>query len=500
MSTHAMDTPLFTYEQLLEATGGQAAGQLRPFAPARVWTDTRTLQAGDFFLPLSGERFDGHDYLEQAIASGSIGAFVQRDKLAAHPDWQALPNLIAVASPVDAYLAVASAYRQVIDPLVVAVTGSSGKTTTKEMLAAALSPLLKTRKTEKNFNNEIGVSQTLLALTPDTEALVVEMGMRGLRQIAPLSQAACPDAALVINVGPAHIGMLGSLEAIAEAKLEIAEGLDPETGILVINGDDPQLVALAPKRWAGRLETYHLREAKDVETIADAQSEGVRFSYKDCPIQLSVSGNHMVANALGVLKLGESLGFPLPALAQGLSTFKPSAGRGEVHLIPGFFNVACINDAYNANPDSARASIDAFLQANIARRQQGISTKVVLIIGGMKELGDFSERYHRDLGRWLGTQPGIAALFTIGDEAECLAEEAQKSAASFPVVHAVSFETLMHELFARPELLQDSNLYLKGSRAYRLEELVERLKAATPPASVAGNSTININAPVKGGL
>jgi UDP-N-acetylmuramoyl-tripeptide--D-alanyl-D-alanine ligase len=487
-----MSPPAFTYAELLETTGGTTAGVLRPFERARLWTDTRTLAAGDFFLPLSGERFDGHDYLEPAIAAGATGAFVQRDKRAAHPEWEKLPNLIAVDSPVDAYLALAGRHRQAIDPLVIAVTGSSGKTTTKEMLYAVFSPLRKTMKTERNFNNEVGVSQTLLSLTPDTEALIVEMGMRGLRQIAPLARAARPDAALVINVGPAHIGLLGSLENIAEAKLEIAEGLDPETGVLVINGDDPHLSALAPQRWTGRLESYRLADAEGIAPFAEGEGknavEGVRFRYRDCPIRLPVPGLHMVSNALGVLKLGESLGFPPEDLARGLSAFSPPDGRGERRPLKGFPGVQVVNDAYNANPDSAKASLQAFLQTFTvpgARRD----AKPVLVLGGMKELGDFSEEYHRALGRWLAEQPGIAALFTVGEEAGWLAEAARPTA-DYPVFHAADVEAVATRLLAEEVPLKDTVLYLKGSRAYRLEELPDCLtrmaQASSPAVSPAG--------------
>lgn len=486
-----MAPPLFTYAELLETTGGTANGVFRPFDRARLWTDTRTLESGDFFLPLSGERFDGHDYLEQAITAGAMGAFVQWDKLAAHPAWQTLPNLIAVDSPVDAYLAVAGRHRRIVDPLVIAVTGSSGKTTTKEMLYAAFAPLRKTVRTERNFNNEIGVSQTLLSLTPDTEVLIVEMGMRGLRQIAPLSRAAQPDAALVINVGPAHIGLLGSLENIAEAKLEMAEGLAPKTGVLVINGDDPQLSALAPRRWRGRLESYRLTDAEDIAFFTDGEgeraTEGVRFRYRGCPVTLPAPGLHLVSNALGVLKLGESLGFSSVDLARGLSAFSPPEGRGERRRLEGFSNVYVVNDAYNANPDSARASLQAFLQAWAipeARRE----VKPVLVLGGMKELGDFSEEYHRALGRWLAEQSEIAALFTVGEEAECLAEAA-RPLAGYPVFHAADVDTVAKRLLAGEEIpLKDAVLYLKGSRAYRLDELPERLaQASSAVVSSAGS-------------
>ncbi len=457
----------FSFQELLDATGGVSVSPRRPFDRAPVSTDTRTIAPGDFFLPLAGERFDGHDYLTRAMEAGAIGAFVQRDKFEAHPDWQALPNLIAVPDPVQAYLDVARFYRRQRDPLVVAVTGSSGKTTTKEMLAAALSEVRTTRKTEKNYNNEIGVSQTLLSITPDTELLVVEMGMRGLRQIAPLSRAAEPDVALITNIGPAHIEMLGSLENIARAKLEIAEGLDPQAGVLVINGDDPLLTRLAPTLWPGQRLAYHLAEAEDVAPWTDAEGQaGIRFRYRGEAVSLCLPGEHMVANALGVFKVGEALGFSPAQLAPGLSRFRTEKGRWERQPLPGFENAWVINDAYNANPDSARASLKAFLQT----RQPG--QHAVLVLGGMKELGPFSRDYHQELGAWLGQQEGIGALYTVGEEGRWLAEAARRQA-PFEVLAEDTVEAVIAQLVRRP--LDHTVLYLKGSRAYGLETIPEAL-------------------------
>ena len=453
----------FTYSEFLQASKGNAFTSESPFSTARLWTDTRTLQAGDFFLPLSGERFDGHDYLEQAFAEGAIGAFVKREKAEQHPEWKKLPNLIAVDEPVLAYLAMARHHREKINPVVVAVTGSSGKTTTKEMLYAAFSPLKKTVKTEKNFNNEVGVSQTLLALQPGTEVLIVEMGMRGLRQISLLSEAARPDVSLVVNVGPAHIGMLGSLENIAKAKLEIVEGMSPEQGVLVIHGDDPYLSKLAPTLWSGKLEAYSLSEAQNITPFVEESREGIRFSYQGSSVELCVPGEHMVANALGVLKAGEALGLSVSDLAKGLSTFAPEKGRWERMALPGFNNVWVINDAYNANPDSAKASLKAFLST--ARPEM----KHILVLGGMKELGDFSREYHEKLGLWLAGQPHIDALFTIGEEGQWIADAA--SSATYPVRYAATLEHAVQQISGSAVTLENAVLYLKGSRAYRLDEI-----------------------------
>jgi UDP-N-acetylmuramoyl-tripeptide--D-alanyl-D-alanine ligase len=428
------------------------------------------IQAGDFFLPLSGERFDGHDYLAQAFEAGAIGAFVQREKAEHHPEWRQFPNLIAVADPVLAYLAMARHHREKINPKVVAVTGSSGKTTTKEMLYAAFSPLKSTVKTEKNFNNEIGVSQTLLALQPGTEVLVVEMGMRGLRQISILSEAARPDVALVVNVGPAHIGMLGSLDNIAKAKLEIAEGLDPDSGVLVINGDDPYLTKLAPMLWQGRLVRYHLAEAQAIEPFIEGSVEGIRFIYQGVSVTLSVPGEHMVANALGVFKVGEALGLSVQEIAKGLSEFVPEKGRWERTALEGYNNVWVINDAYNANPDSAKASLKAFLST--ARPE----SKHILVLGGMKELGDFSREYHEKLGLWLAGQPHIDALFTVGEEGQWIADAAGN--AIFPVRYAADTDQVVRQLLEGPVPLDNAVLYLKGSRAYKLDEIPAALLQA----------------------
>ena len=458
----------FAYEEFLKTTQGEAVSPHSPFGTARLWTDTRSLQPGDFFLPLSGERFDGHDYLEQAFKAGAIGAFVQKDKMASNPQWKQFPNLIAVDEPLMAYLAMARLHREKINPIVIAVTGSSGKTTTKEMLYAALSPLKRTIKTEKNFNNEVGVSQTLLSLQPDTEILIVEMGMRGLRQISILSEAAKPDIALIVNVGPAHIGLLGSLENIAKAKLEIVEGMDPQRGQLILCGDNTLLKGLASDLWPGKTVAYTLSEAQQLEPYVETAQEGVRFTYQNAAVRLSVPGEHMVSNALGVFKVGEALGFPPSDIARGLSAFVPEKGRWERMPLDGYTNAWVINDAYNANPDSAMASLKAFL----SMPRDGLRN--ILVLGGMKELGDFSREAHEELGRWLAQQAGIDRLIAVGEEGQWLAKAAK--AAQYPVDFASTVEEGIQHLLKGA--LDNAIIYLKGSRAYQLDTIPQALTDA----------------------
>lgn len=475
-----MTTARFTLEELLTATGGCLIGDSRSFERARVSTDSRTFQSGEFFLPLVGENFDGHNYLDAVFEEGAVGAFVQKDWLVQKPYWQKLPNLISVKDTTEAYLAVARCHRRRMKAKIVAITGSSGKTTTKEMLFQTFSRVLKTQCTSRNFNNEIGVSQTLLSLQPETEVMIVEMGMRGLGEISLLSRYAEPDIALVINVGPAHIGRLGSLENIAQAKCEIFSGLDPKTGIALVNADNPLLLKTARKVWFGRLETYSLGE---VQGEVPSESGGVCFEYAGHTIELSLPGEHMISNALAVLKAGEILGLSLDQLAQGLSSFQPAEGRWRRKPLVGFENVWIIDDAYNANPASMKASLSAFLA------QDSGGLKRYLLIGGMKELGTEEKRYHQELGDWLAGCSGIDALFTIGEEGRWISDSARSQLAC-PVIHVgdtddhvLNARSLIESLQQYNVPLQDVLLFLKGSRAYRLEKLVAALQPFSPHPS-----------------
>ncbi len=452
---------LFTLQELLQATGGQLLGpRSEPSAPFTLNTDTRTVQAGQWFIPLVGANFDGHTYLQEAFKAGVTGALVNQASVSQHPEWESNTNLVAVPDTLKAYMALAQFHRRRLKPglKVIALTGSSGKTTTKDMLFAAFSQIKSTQKTQANYNNEIGVSQTLLALVPETELAIVEMGMRGPHQIDVLSLCAEPDVALITNVGPAHIEMLGSLEAIADAKLEIVAGLNPQTGVLITNGDDALLNTKTPSVWSSDWRRFQLTDAKNI--LRDG--EGQRFEYQGHTVYLSVPGHHNVMNALSVLQAGEALGLPIEELIAGLAKFQPEGGRWNKQAISGLDNVWVINDAYNANPDSCRASLTAFFDWKTPE------LKRLLILGGMKELGPFSERYHRQLGQWLNTDAQLDRLITVGEEAQWIAAELNTQA--FEHWHYDSVEAVLTDLQQYP--LTNTVIFLKGSRAYGLEKII----------------------------
>jgi UDP-N-acetylmuramoyl-tripeptide--D-alanyl-D-alanine ligase len=470
--------PRFSYSELLSTAGGEVVTSGNPFLSASLCTDTRTLCEGDFFIPLSGENFDGHAYLEKAFQKGAVGAYVDPAAIQQQSGWQQWPNLIGVQSPLNAYLAVAKQYRQKMNPTVIAITGSSGKTTTKDMLYATLSPLRRTQKTLKNFNNEVGLAQTLLQIEPGTEILIVEMGMRGLGEIEVLSRVAMPDIAIINNVGTAHIGRLGSCENIVKAKLEIAMGLSPGQGILVINADHQNLLAEARHQWLDRLGTNKLitYQMTGTTVLQAFNGETLVFEHPSFPgvsITLSVPGDHMMSNALGVLTVGQQLGLPVEQLLAGLATFRPEGDRWQDIQLTSFSNCHVLNDSYNANPDSMKASVQTFLGLD-----KPADCKKILVLGGMKELGTFTGQSHRELGEWLATQPQIHHLFTVGEEAAVIAEATRQ--ARFETTHFLTVEALGTFLSAQDALLQNSIIYLKGSRAYHLDTLVSLLDMARP--------------------
>jgi len=459
-------TARFCLDEVLTATGGRLLGSADPFVDVALSTDSRTLKSGQFFIPIVGETFNGHTFVEIAYDQGVAGALVNEAELANHPHWASLVNCIAVPDTTQAYLDLASLHRQRCKAKVVGLTGSSGKTTVKEMLYAAFSPVFKTQCTAKNFNNEIGVSQTLLALEPDTELIIVEMGMRGLNQIRPLSLAAQPDVALVINVGPAHIGLLGSLEAIAEAKCEIFEGLDPQTGVGIYNADNAWLAQRVEQTQASHLLGFSLSEITQRRITLEG---GVSFAYQGQTITLTMGGDHFIANALAVLKVAEALKSPIERVIPGLNSFTQTEGRGERLTLNGFNNVTVLNDAYNANPQSMQAVLDHLLESE--------TKPLILVLGGMKELGDETARYHQALGVWLKAHPTVVqkvkALVLVGEELQPVVAQLD---GFMPIHYAEDTDTLLTQLPNLHLPLDTVTVFLKGSRSYHLESVVDALR------------------------
>ncbi len=457
----------FSWQTLLSVSGGDVVSHHRPLEEVSIDTDTRTLARGCFFLPLKGQNFNGNDYIAKAYELGAEGAFIEKAYLEQFPDLKRFPNLIVVEDALMTYLKLAQFHRKRSQARIVAITGSSGKTTTKEMLFTMLSTVLGegVQKSEKNFNNEVGVALTLLNITPETKVLILEMGMRGKGQIELLSLHAEPDIAIITNVGPAHIGLLGSIEAIAQAKCEIFKGMDVQQGLGIINGDDPLLVEEARRQWEGCLESFSLHEIDDIHTSAEGP---LTFDYEGTTFLLGLPGSHNVMNALAGIKACEALGISLKHLGESLAHFEAGGGRWQKLPVEGAENLWVINDAYNANPVSLKMSLESFIMSPF------VGLKKVAILGGMAELGEFSEQYHRGIGEWLNDQSGLDAVVTIGDETAPLYQAINpENIPVFQIGDNLEALSLIQTHWPR-----DAIILLKASRSFHLEEIPELLKKA----------------------
>ena len=343
--------------------------------------DTRILQPGQLFIALQGVR-DGHDYIPAAIAKGAAAVLCSR-KVGDYP-------AILVKDPRTALGDIAREALKRIGAKVVAVTGSVGKSTTKEMIAAVLSGTFRVSKTPANHNNDIGMPMAVLDMPEDTEVAVLEMGMNHFREIAYLSCIAHPDVAVIINVGTAHIEFLGTQQGIRQAKLEILEGMTPQ-GMLLLNGDDTMLRCLdvTPKQ---RITYFGASEGCDVRAQDIGQKDGVlRFTVEagrlTFPVEMKLEGEHYVADALAAVTVGLKLGVHPDKIRQQLDAFQNMSGRQESFEAKG---CTIINDCYNAGPESMAAAL------NVLGNRPG---RHIAVLGDMLELGDCAQAEHYKIGR-----------------------------------------------------------------------------------------------------
>lgn len=451
----------FTLNEVLEATRGVALKQLETSFRS-VATDTRKIESGALFVALCGERFDGHDFVSEAAAAGAAGVIVSRayaeDALAAlHL------TVMRVEDTLAAYQALAAAHRARFSIPVVAVTGSNGKTTTKDLTAAVLGETRNVLKTQANYNNEIGLPLTLLQLNERYDAAVVEMGMRGLGQIKALAKIARPTVGIVTNVGETHIELLGSLENIAQAKRELVEAIDAE-GTVILNADNAYVKAMA-KAARGKVITFGCGETGDVRA-ANLRRDGMYTAF-DClwqgasyPLRLPMLGRHNVENALAAVACALSLGMEMPKIQAGLDAFTGAKMRLELARV-GAYTV--INDAYNASPASMAAAVDTL--AEVAQKRR------IAVLGDMLELGEAAAAAHEAIGRRLAAKK-IDAVVTIGVLGAQIAAAAQANG----VRDAVSCETHEEAGWALKALLQpEDTILFKGSRSMQMEKIIALL-------------------------
>jgi UDP-N-acetylmuramoyl-tripeptide--D-alanyl-D-alanine ligase len=422
-----------------------------------VTTDSRSLRAGELFVALEGPRFDGHDYLDAAAAAGAAGALVRRT----HP---ALP-CIEVADPLVALGQLAAAWRGRFDIPLVAVTGSSGKTTIKELLAAALAGLGPVLATRGNRNNHIGMPLTLLELRDSHRAAVIEMGMNHAGEIGHLADLARPTVGLIGNAGAAHLEGLGSVAAVARAKGELVECLPPGA-TAVLNADDAFLPLWHDLAGARPMLTFGLDSQADVSAdyalAADGSVIEIHTPAGEATARLSLLGRHNVMNALAASAAALAAGASLADIAAGLATARPVPGR--LYPLAGKGGARLIDDSYNANPLSVQAAIAVLA---------GLPGEHLLVLGDMGELGPEAERLHAECGA-AARAAGIERLITLGPLSA-------HAAAAFGA-GAVACRELSEAIDAAGALLRAGlTVLVKGSRSAGMERVVQALAAGDAP-------------------
>ena len=452
--------PIFI-EEIIKAVNGVINNNIdtKDIFIKNVSTDTRNIKPGDLFIPIVGENFDGHNFINDAFEKGAIACLSQKN----------IDNNNIVINVKDTKKALkdfAMYYRSLFNIPVVALTGSSGKTTTKDMLASCLSIKYKTLKTEGNFNNEIGLPLTVFNIEEDTEVAVLEMGMNHFGEIRNLSEIAKPDIALITNIGVSHIENLGNREGILRAKYEIFDYLK-QNGIKVLNGDDDMLCTL--KEENDKIKTYFYSINRQLDAYATNIKENgingisatINYFNKSFNVLLNFPGKHMISNALAVTLVCESLGLKEDEIKKGLETFKPSIMRMDIIKTDKY---TIINDVYNANPNSMKASLDV-LEVSEGRK--------VAILGDMFELGVYANDMHYEIGKY-AVEKGIDELIFIGDYSYYMLQGAKDNIKNNSNINY--FKTQDEFINNIDKLLKiGDTILVKASRGMKLENTVDKI-------------------------
>jgi UDP-N-acetylmuramoyl-tripeptide--D-alanyl-D-alanine ligase len=493
----------FTVAEMLAATGGRLLAGRRDGPAGSVSTDTRMLGRGETFLAIRGERFDGHDFLDAAVRAGAARLIVDREDCAqafaagdgehgrarpavAHPaagdgeHGRARPAVahpaagpdvahtdmavILVRDTLESLAALGRAARERLACPVIAVTGSCGKTTVKEMLGQILVRRIKGRAPPASFNNQIGVPLTLLAAEPDDGFVLCEFGTSHPGEIAALAAVGRPTIGIVTVVAPVHLEGLGSIEGVAREKAALVESLGAD-GVAILNADDPRVAAMAG-RCRGRVVTVGVRQAADLGGEGLALSErGLRFAAGGVQFEVPVLGEHQALLALAAAAAAREVGVPLAESALALRAFHPPKMRLALEQLG---DVTVLNDAYNANPRSMAVALD--LLALWPRRRK------VFFCGDMRELGAESRAAHEELGR-AAVRAGVERLVCVGPESQATAAAA--IAAGLPAEAALTLADSPSAAAVAPGMVRGGDVVLvKGSRAMQMERVAEAIAQA----------------------
>lgn len=455
--------PTLTLQQIQAGTGGIILSGRNDGAFTRFTIDSRAAGPGDFFFAIKGRSLDGHDFLSDAVSKGARG-------LAAHRDMDELrlfPAVIMVKDTTRALQDLASWVRRQSDVTVIGVTGTTGKTTTKDFIAALLGKHV--LKSEGNLNNQYGLPLSLLRLQPKQSYAVLEMGMSTPGEIASLCQISAPSVGVVTNISPVHLETMGSIRNVALAKAELLDAL-PRDGLAVINGDDPWVVRMS-RRFKGRILSYGFQEHNRYRA-ARVRFLGVRgmsftlvVGSRRFLVTARVIGKHALANLLAAVAVADGLGVPIPTVLRRIPSVRPAGLRGEIVKLPN--GALVLNDAYNSNPRALRAAVEMLAGFPCRGRR-------VLVAGDMLELGGQSRALHAQAGRFIGSQKKIAMLITVGPQATLLAEGARRASYRGEIQ---SFRNAGDAAaFLKTHAQRGDVILVKGSRGIALERAIEALK------------------------
>ena len=423
-----------------------------------VTTDSRQVEKGSLFIPLVGDIYNGHEFADKAIKDGAGAVIWQKSEKNPPKD----APVIFVEDTLSALQALAKSYLNQLQVKVVGITGSNGKTTTKDMVAALLETTYKVHKTKGNFNNHIGLPLTVLSMSEDTEVAVLEMGMSGKGEIELLSQLANPNVAVITNIGESHLMDLGSREGIAEAKLEITKGLK-KGGLFIYHGDEVLLQERVPAL-SLNTATFGEKSTNDYfPTKVTQELTGTSFIVENEEYFIPVLGKHNVWNALAAYAVAVHLGVKTEAIKEGYTSIKITGMRLE--LIEAKSGASIINDAYNASPTSMKAAID------LIENLKGFEQKFV-VLGDMLELGEEEKEFHREVGRAIKPN-NISHIFTYGRLGAEIASGAKENFAQEFVHH---FEEKTELITVLKSFVHKNDVVLvKASRGMKLEDVVNAL-------------------------
>lgn len=451
-----MKQPLTFFASIGEKTIGKQ--QPKCFVE-QVFTNSKDKVKNGFFIPIIGERFDGHDFIHEAANNGAVASFWQKDK---EPPEELLEQIafILVDDTVKALQKLAEKFLEHVAPTVVAITGSNGKTTTKDLVYSVVNTTFRAHKTQGNFNNHIGMPLTILSMNEDCEVLILEMGMNDFGEISFLSRLAKPNYAIITNIGDSHLEKLKTRENIANAKLEILDGLKSD-GMLIVDGDEPLLERVFQQKRVVSCGFHRNCQVKIKLLSSDERTQSFQIENDDAIYSLSMLGKHNVKNASYAVALAKQLGISTENIQNGLKKIELTGMRLE--LKKGKNGSLIINDAYNASPTSMIAALESLLLL------QNYPKKIA-VLGDMYELGSYEEQLHKKVAEHIGDE--LFAVFCVGKKGKWIGEALldknwQGKIYIFEDINDILIETIERHLS------KDTVVLFKASRGMKLERIIE---------------------------